>query len=349
MNLEKCLNVHFAEERGFGVFALGVEDDDKKRKQFVQLVGKVPQQRRGEFWRSLLNAVRTHLSSQEEEGKQVEAVFSLSMLAIIAWMDFNPMVSSNEDDDVMEDEEEEEENTRKRNNSHKSFTKEASPPPQSLLDLLGELHDSLFELHDFAQLQDDIAQLCERWYVENRPMRERYLPQLIPTLLILSFETNVNRVFALRHTLRLFDFSSTTSQDDDVNDAEDEDSSQLLKRMLLKCFVSPVYLKSAKGRKVLSYIMSLSREMLFACHAEMLHFQTQSLEPFAQVYFGTWLYLLKQQEEDNQDNEEEENASVVLEAFETDIVQNEFVKGAIYHRDATKRKLYVVLLKRSKH
>ncbi|KAH9259390.1 hypothetical protein BASA81_002433 [Batrachochytrium salamandrivorans] len=289
MNLEQCLDVHFAGE--FVSFALEVLNDEKKQEQFAALIAELPVPKRGEFWRSLLVSVRNH------HRDHLDATYFLAILAISTWMDLSPIGGEGD---------------------------EQQQPPQSLLDLLTELHDSLFELSDEIQLQEDVASLCERWYLENRPLREYYLPQLIPTLVMISFDGNANRVFAMRHALMQFDFA--------------DGSNDMLKSLLLKCFLSPVYLKSPKGKRVLSFIMSLNRDMMLACHLEMQQFQTKSLEPFAQVYFDTWMFLLKQHEEEKGEDED------VLEAFENDVIQNELVHGALYQTDVMKRKACLKML-----
>lgn len=292
MNLEQCLDVYFAgEEEEFAAFASEVLNDEAKQEQFSALIAELPVPKRGEFWRGLLASVRSH------HRDHLDATYCLAILAVSTWMDLFPAAAGEE------------------------------PPPQSLLDLLTELHDSLFELHDEVQLQEDVASLCERWYLEDRPLREHYLPQLIPTLVMASFDGNANRVFALRHALLRFDFANGDND--------------MLKSLLLKCFLSPVYLKSPKGKRVLSFIMSLSRDMMLACHFEMQQFQTKSLEPFAQVYFDTWMYLLKRREEQEEEEGEEED---VLEAFENELVQNELVHGALYHADVAKRKACLKML-----
>ena len=203
------------------------------------------------------------------------------------------------------------------------------PVPQSLLDLVGLLHEHLFELQEEPELQEEVVQICERWYLEKRPNREAFLPQLLPTLLLRSFEEDKspNRVFALRETLVLFDFG--------------DDSAQGLKHLLLKCLTSPIYLKPPKGIKVLAVVMSLSLEMMFACHAEMRRFQeasTKFVEPFCQVYYETWALLHKKVDGGDAD------AQLIKEAFESEILQNELVRNCIYLASGPKRRLGLKLL-----
>jgi hypothetical protein len=133
-------------------------------------------------------------------------------------------------------------------------TTSTTTTPQLLQDLIISIHDQLFTLHVWPEVQNACATLCEQYYLEKRPNNERVVAQLIPTILVRALDSNESptRVYGLREALRLLDL-------------EDE-SASILKELLLRCFMSPSFWDVQNGRKFLSMILTLAPELTLDAH-----------------------------------------------------------------------------------
>ena len=150
-----------------------------------------------------------------------------------------------------------------------------------LLGVACALHERLFALRDEAA-QHAVAKLCEAWYLANRPGAELLLTQLVPFLLIRSLESDapesvVKRVHAMRSALLLLDF-------------EDE-SSGSLQALLLRCFISTLYLRSAEGKRMLLFLFGSTRR----CRRHRRHRQAQLAHAppavrraYGELYLRAW-------------------------------------------------------------
>ena len=116
-----------------------------------------------------------------------------------------------------------------------------------------ESHDILIPLNDdfngVTALKIGIARVCELSWIQNEANAENYVTQLIPFLLLIalgpnSCDADVKRVFTIRRAFNLLDF---------------EDSSiESIRVLILRCYIHPVFLKVAEGRRFLSFVFSLS-------------------------------------------------------------------------------------------
>ena len=155
----------------------------------------------------------------------------------------------------------------------------------SLIDLLPcarELHDNLVILESNSVLSTEIANLCEEWWKEDLPGRESLislsLPFLLSRSLTLKKKGDVHKVYMLREAFSLFDF-----EDESIKD---------LKLLLIRCVISPLYLKTEDGRRFLAYTFGLSRQLLkeaLAIIRSQIPFGRKSmLEGYGDIVFRAW-------------------------------------------------------------
>ena len=128
------------------------------------------------------------------------------------------------------------------------FLNSISESCESLTETVLALHNIMFDCQTESgfDLQNNLARLCMKWYQEERPQKEQATPQTFLFLLIQSLElsarkVDVARVFQMRECFALFDL--------------DDESSDMLKHILLRCFINPLYLKTLEGRKFLAQVM----------------------------------------------------------------------------------------------
>ena len=119
-------------------------------------------------------------------------------------------------------------------------------PRPSAGSLAAALHAQLFFIEgpgaEPRRAQSAVARLCEEWWEGGHAGREGLTNQLLPCLLVRALgggarEADLKRLYAVRGALACFDY--------------DDESSDSLKELLLRCFISPLFLRSADGRRFL--------------------------------------------------------------------------------------------------
>lgn len=144
------------------------------------------------------------------------------------------------------------------------------------------MHDNLVVFESDSVLSSGIECLCEEWWKENIPGRESLISQTLPFLLSRSLtlkkKVDVHRVYVLREAFALFDF--------------DDESIEDLKLLLIRCVISPLYLKTEDGRKFLSFIFGLSdqlgKEMLAMVRSQIPFGRKSMLEAYGDILFRAW-------------------------------------------------------------
>lgn len=90
---------------------------------------------------------------------------------------------------------------------------------------------------------------------------------------------DVTRVYAIREGLTLFDY--------------DDESTDTIKHLLLKCTISPLFLKISEGQRFLSYIFTLSLPFVDQIHAvvkqQLPNCRPSLLTLYGDMYYRTWL------------------------------------------------------------
>ncbi|KAL2348315.1 hypothetical protein Fmac_002315 [Flemingia macrophylla] len=157
--------------------------------------------------------------------------------------------------------------------------------PFSLSDLLPgvqALHDSLVVFESETALSSAIEGLCGEWWKENLAGRETLISQSLPFLLSRSLtlkrKMDVHRVCVLREAFALFDF--------------DDESIEDLKLLLVRCVISPLYLKTEDGRRFLSFVFALSgqlgKEILAMIRSQIPFGRKSMLEAYGDILFRAW-------------------------------------------------------------
>lgn len=154
--------------------------------------------------------------------------------------------------------------------------------PSDLLVSVRCLHDNLvlFEFDDV--LMSEISCLCEEWWKEDFPERETLIslsmPLLLSRSLTLKRKVDVHRVYALREAFACFDF--------------DDESIEDLKRLLLRCFIEPLYLKTDDGKKFLAFLFELDKQLvkeaLLMIRSQISTGRKSTLEAYAEIVFKAW-------------------------------------------------------------
>ncbi|XP_076950940.1 uncharacterized protein LOC143624079 [Bidens hawaiensis] len=151
-----------------------------------------------------------------------------------------------------------------------------------LLPSVQDLHDNLVVFELESNLLSDIACLCEEWWKREFVGRDTLISQSIPFLLSKSLtlkkKVDVHRVYAFREAFTLFDF-----EDESIED---------LKLLLIRCLISPLFLKTDEGRRFLAYLFGLSRQLVkesLAMIRSQIPFGRKSmLEAYADIVFRAW-------------------------------------------------------------
>lgn len=157
--------------------------------------------------------------------------------------------------------------------------------PKALVGVAQLLHGVLFTLQpeDSSKLANSISQLCEAWWKQGLLDKNTLVPQTISYLLVRSIEqsgtkADVSRVNQMRESLLLLDF--------------DDESGDPLKHLLLRCMISPLYLRSAEGRKFLSFTFTLHLpfiDQIFLTMKNQLPMSSNSIvDHYGEVLFRAW-------------------------------------------------------------
>lgn len=154
--------------------------------------------------------------------------------------------------------------------------------PSDLLPGVQALHDNLIVFESASVLSSEIECLCEEWWKKNLPGHELLISQFLPFLLARSLtlkkKVDVHRVCVLREAFLLLDF--------------DDESIEDLKLLLVRCVISPVYLKTEDGRRFLSFIFGLSnqlvKELLAMIRSQIPFGRKSMLEAYGDILFRAW-------------------------------------------------------------
>ncbi|XP_055827858.1 uncharacterized protein LOC129896066 [Solanum dulcamara] len=171
-----------------------------------------------------------------------------------------------------------------------------------LLPAVRALHDSLILFESDSVLLSEIANLCEEWWKEGLYGKETLISQALPFLLsralTLKKKVDVRRVYMLREAFMLLDF-----EDESIED---------LKHLIMRCVISPLFLKTEDGRKFIAFTFGLSVQLLkeaLAMLKSQIPFGRKSiLEAFGEIVFRAWK---------------------VAEGLAKDEIENSFLQGMI--------------------
>ncbi|EOD05699.1 putative condensin, partial [Emiliania huxleyi CCMP1516] len=157
--------------------------------------------------------------------------------------------------------------------------------PEKLQAVAEALHDIIFDLHDprASTLQGAIVELCESWWLAERPGRDELVPQTISYLLVSALHeaataADVKRLWALRSALGVLDYA--------------DPSVAALKRLLLHCMIKPLVLRCAEGRKLLVYLFGLHPPFIAELHraikAQIPVCRKSLRDLYGEIYFRAW-------------------------------------------------------------
>ncbi|CAA0841052.1 ARM repeat superfamily protein [Striga hermonthica] len=151
-----------------------------------------------------------------------------------------------------------------------------------LLPAAQALHDNLILFESDAILLSEIANLCEDWWKGDLEGKERLISQSLPVILSRSLtlmkKVDVHRVYGVRDAFMLFDF-----EDESIED---------LKHLLIRCLISPLYLKTEEGRKFVAFLFCLSvrltKELCAMIKSQIPFGRKSMLEAYGEIVFRAW-------------------------------------------------------------
>lgn len=152
----------------------------------------------------------------------------------------------------------------------------------ALLPGVKELHDNLILFETDSVLASEIGNLCEEWWKEGLYGKEMLISQALPFMLsralTLKKKVDVHRVYMLREAFTLLDF-----EDESIED---------LKHLIMRCVISPLFLKTEDGRKFIAFTFGLNVQVLkeaLAMVKSQIPFGRKSiLEAFGEIVFRAW-------------------------------------------------------------
>ncbi|KAL3674524.1 hypothetical protein V7S43_000472 [Phytophthora oleae] len=174
-------------------------------------------------------------------------------------------------------------------------TKGASVDKEELFAVAQELHDQLLRLQGDADqvlaTQEAISLLCETCWKHNFLGRAHSLvTQLLPYLIVRSYESPatgsfnskkhpIRRLFAIKDALPLLDFN--------------DDSSGLLRDILLRCFIQPTFFRSPDAVPFLSFLFTLHvpfvEDINETIRNQIPNQRNSILVKYGSIYFKAWV------------------------------------------------------------
>ncbi|RLN69382.1 hypothetical protein BBJ29_000209 [Phytophthora kernoviae] len=174
-------------------------------------------------------------------------------------------------------------------------TKGASIDKEELFAVAQELHDQLLRLRgDTKQVlatQEAISLACEACWKHNFCGNAHSLvTQLLPYLIVRSYESPttghfnskkhpIRRLFAIKDALPLLDF--------------DDDSSGLLRDILLRCFIQPTFFRSPDAVPFLSFLFTLHvpfvDDINETIRNQIPNQRNSILVKYGSIYFKAWV------------------------------------------------------------
>ncbi|XP_038078115.1 condensin-2 complex subunit G2-like isoform X2 [Patiria miniata] len=155
---------------------------------------------------------------------------------------------------------------------------------QAMFETTIYLHGVLLDLPDSAsKLQHGIAKLCEKWWVSEHMGREELVANTLMYFIVRSLQSSatiadIKSLDSLRHALSKINL--------------DVESSTTLKDLLEQCMTKPNYLKQDKGRRFLSFLLTLNPSFLERLHKAI---KTQlpvcpksAIDSYGEIYFKAW-------------------------------------------------------------
>ncbi|CAM9206403.1 unnamed protein product, partial [Phaeothamnion confervicola] len=170
------------------------------------------------------------------------------------------------------------------------FIADASQPaPRPLLDAVQLMHGVLLFLDhggglQAAAVQAAVARCCEAWWLGGRPGADLLVAQLVPYVLMRALhadgkDADVKRAHALRGAVLLLD-------------VDDPETGASLRGLLLRCFLSPLFLRCNEGRRFLAALFGLGPTFVDDAHAaargQLLRARRPVLAAYGEVYFRAW-------------------------------------------------------------
>ncbi|XP_077967624.1 condensin-2 complex subunit G2-like [Styela clava] len=175
-------------------------------------------------------------------------------------------------------------------------------PNKDMLQILILLHGSLFDLYDVRPvLASCICTICVEWWNKNFASKEQICLNVITHQLRLFLckdqRDKLSSICSMQGCLTLFDFKRKQISALENEDATEENYAKSvieeLREMLLSSFKYPLLLCKAEGRKFLSSVFLLHKELMKDAHQVIMDnikhkFSLEQAEGLGNIYFQSW-------------------------------------------------------------
>ncbi|KAG7350521.1 condensin II non structural maintenance of chromosomes domain containing protein [Nitzschia inconspicua] len=161
--------------------------------------------------------------------------------------------------------------------------------PSPVIDVALSMHDILFGLHSSGigavSTENAVLNLCETWWLANGERREALIVQCLPLLVLRACDeedcftnkTHIQRLYKLRDAFHCIDFA--------------DQSSDSLRKLVLRVASNPLCIKLPEGKKLLSSLMQdgdLVRDLHLAFRAQIPAAKDTVLEAYGEIYHRAW-------------------------------------------------------------
>lgn len=191
--------------------------------------------------------------------------------------------------------------------------------PSQVFDVAMAMHDILFALHSCGDSASStklaVLNVCETWWHAMGERREALIVQCLPLLALRACEeedcftnkTHIQRLYKLRDAFHYIDFT--------------DQSSDSLRKLVLRIASNPLCLKIGEGKKLLSSLMldvELMKDLHLSFRAQIPTAKDSVLTAYGEIYLRAWKGA-KEQSDQESDHNKEDN---VQETIELEILQD---------------------------
>lgn len=158
--------------------------------------------------------------------------------------------------------------------------------PESMIQTATLLQEAVTNVSSTEdKTKNHVAQVFEEWWKKDLPDKDVLILSSFVYIIERSLDLkpkplvcDMKRVWSLHKVLELVELQNESSED--------------LKVLLQRCFISPCYMQYEEGRRFLAYVMTLEDDFLKTVHStiknHLLSVQRSWCELYGEVYFRAW-------------------------------------------------------------
>lgn len=179
---------------------------------------------------------------------------------------------------------------------HSFIQNRSCTPDEAIVDVICDLHSILLALPDY-KYQDQVVSICEWLWRSGDDRKIQIAPQTILYLLIKTFDIPLSfklenkqnkKKPSIRDVKRLYAMRTAL---DDFNLSESEPSSETVRKFLLQCPTSPLYVLQDVGSKFLAYLLNVDDICNAVFNSILVQLSSASkrwAEAYGKILFTAW-------------------------------------------------------------